>query len=44
LLKKELIYAQNVIKNPTVYQKAAEYMGADLMEAYRYERIGPFDK
>ncbi|TNV73265.1 hypothetical protein FGO68_gene13128 [Halteria grandinella] len=44
ILKKELIYAQNVIKNPTIYQKAAEYMGADLMESYRYDRLGPLDR
>ncbi len=43
LLKRELILAQNIIKNPSVFSHANETLGAEKIEKYVYERISPIE-
>ena len=44
LLRRELILAQNVIKNPGIFNKISENMGAETTEEYRYIREDPGNK
>lgn len=44
MLRRELILAQNVIKNPGIFNKISENMGADTTEEYRYIRDDPGNK
>jgi len=39
VIKKELAYAKNIIKNPSLFQKAYEQMNFDRVELYKFERV-----